>query len=439
MSFLEKMKSREDKNKLSLGYCIMLLVGGMIGSAIFSLSGVTMFQAGPSSVITWVMAGGIMLTYGLLMVELSGKYPRSGGVYVFPRMAFEGKRGRFWGWIACWSFILTNCSCIAFAGINIASYLGVAFPVTGNYQILLAILAILICLALNCIDFTLTGKINAIIVIVLVGTMAAYIGTAFFGGSYEPGKLIPFFSQGNNGNLGFLTVVPTAMVGYNSIIAMAFMVSEVKNPKRNIPRSTVVSMIIVVIVYVLMILSTMGLLTSSYLSKNPDMQYIPMFAACFNFISSVPHLSSIVSISAVLAQLTTMLVCVSLNARAIEAASDDRLLPKWLGRNNRYGVPANAAAAVAAVTCIIACFPEMTSEIVNIGVMINCVTILVTIFAYIAAKGRKVIPWIVMAIVILCNLEDMISGGWIMWAYTGGFLILGILMFLISDRRNQEL
>lgn len=39
-------------NKLKLGSCVMILIGAMFGSAIFSLSGITISNAGPASLLS---------------------------------------------------------------------------------------------------------------------------------------------------------------------------------------------------------------------------------------------------------------------------------------------------------------------------------------------------------------------------------------------------
>ena len=44
----------KDSGKLGLVACIAILTGGCIGSAIFSLSGMTMYYAGPAAIITWI-------------------------------------------------------------------------------------------------------------------------------------------------------------------------------------------------------------------------------------------------------------------------------------------------------------------------------------------------------------------------------------------------
>lgn len=84
-----------NKKKIKLFACVFMLIGGMFGSAIFSLSGITILEAGPSAIISWIVAGVIMLVYGLLVSELAAYFPESGGVYVFPAKAIKGKLGEF--------------------------------------------------------------------------------------------------------------------------------------------------------------------------------------------------------------------------------------------------------------------------------------------------------------------------------------------------------
>ena len=63
-----------------------------------------MTAAGPAAIITWAIAAAIMLCYGLVCAELSTRFPKSGGVFVFPSKALgkTEEQGRLWGWISTW-------------------------------------------------------------------------------------------------------------------------------------------------------------------------------------------------------------------------------------------------------------------------------------------------------------------------------------------------
>lgn len=318
-----------------------MIAGGMIGSSIFSLSGLTMTAAGPAAIITWAIAAAIMLCYGLVCAELSTRFPKSGGVFVFPSKALgkTEEQGRLWGWISTWGYINANIVAIAFAAIYVGTYLSVGFPIFGKLQIPLAIGSIILILVLNSMKFALAGKVNNLLVLGLALTMIAYVIIAFVSGAWDGSTLVPFFTQGSGGSTGFLAMVPTAMTGYGSIVAMAFMVSEVKNPNKNVPKSVLIAMIIVLCLYLGIILATVGMVSAQFLMDNPGMQFIPLYAAAFTKLASIPWVSKLISVAALLALLTTMLTVMSLTSRAIQAAADKGLMPEGLAKNNKAGVP----------------------------------------------------------------------------------------------------
>ena len=85
----------------------MMAIGGMVGSSIFTLSGVTYGMAGSAALVTWFLAGIILLLYALNIAELATTFPKSGGVYVYPHevLGKTPKAKSFAGWIAAWSWL----------------------------------------------------------------------------------------------------------------------------------------------------------------------------------------------------------------------------------------------------------------------------------------------------------------------------------------------
>ncbi|MCI9217477.1 APC family permease [Lachnospiraceae bacterium 42-17] len=436
---------------LGLWTCVAMIAGGMIGSAIFSLSGLTIFQAGPSAVITWVIAAVIMLGYGLICAELSTRFPKSGGVFVFPSKSLgkTEKEGKLWGWISTWGYINANIIAIAFAAIYVGTYLSVGFPVFANMQVPLAVISVLFVLILNSLKFSLTGKVNNLLVLGLAVSMIIYIAVAFGSGAWEAEAMTPFFTQGAGGSTGFLSMVPTAMVAYGSIVAMAFMVSEVKDPNRNVPKSILIAMAIVLALYLGIIIATLGMVSAGFLAENPGMQFIPLYAAAFTKLAAYPWISKVISLAALFALLTTMLTVVSLTSRAIQASALQGVMPKKLGENNKAGVPVYAAILVAVPSMIISCFPQFTSIIVGFAALFAAVTISINCVSLIVARkkfaleegafkapGGNALPVIAMILIVICYIPDIISGGWIIWAYTIVWYVIGIIFYKVRTK-NQ--
>lgn len=333
------MTNKNQGGSLGLWTCVAMIAGGMVGSAIFSLSGLTIYQAGPAAILTWIIAAAIMLCYGLICAELSTRFPKSGGVFVFPSKSLgkSEKEGELWGWISTWGYINANIVAIAFAAIYIGTYLSVGFPIFENMQVPLAIIAVIFITILNSLKFSLAGKVNNILVMGLVVAMVIYVGLAFGSGTWDGAMLTPFFTQGAGGSTGFLAMVPTAMVAYGSIVAMAFMVSEVKNPNKNVPKSILIAMILVLVLYLAIIIATLGMVSAEFLSENPGMQFIPLYAAAFTKLTAYPWISKVISIAALLALLTTMLTVTSLTSRAIQASAEKGDYAAKAGRKQQGG------------------------------------------------------------------------------------------------------
>jgi APA family basic amino acid/polyamine antiporter len=151
---------RSTDGKLGLFDSVHLLVGAMIGSAIFSLSGITILQAGPASILSWILGGVILLAYGLQTAELASRYPQSGGVFAFPAIVLGKTReqGRVWGWVSAWAYLFGCVAGAAFSAIYIGIYLGVAFPRLASLQVPIAIISVLLCGYLNLVRFKITQQ-----------------------------------------------------------------------------------------------------------------------------------------------------------------------------------------------------------------------------------------------------------------------------------------
>lgn len=444
--------SNNDNGKLGLGACVAILTGGCIGSAIFSLSGMTIFYAGPASTVTWIIAAAILGLYGMQVAELSIRYPRSGGVFVFPAKALgkNEEEGKIWGFISAWGYIISNIIAVAFSAIYVGNYLGVGFESLNNLRIPLAIFAIVFCTILNLMKITDAGKYNNILVALLIATMVAYAGIALFGGSWSASNFVPFFTQGAKGTAGFIQAVPNAMVGYGSIVAIAFMVGEVRNPNRTVPRSLAISLALVVSLYLLMIIATTGNLPTQFLIDNPGMRFIPMFAVSFTSLSAVPWLSKLISVSALLALITTMLVVGFLNARAVSSMAEAGMLPKILAKKNKAEVPSVAALVLSAICIVLSCFPGITELLVNLGSLSAAITIIIVCYSLIVARrkvphtagqyqapGGNFLSYLTIILIVASYIPSIYNGTSALWIFTGILYAVGIVIMMVMKSKNK--
>ncbi len=433
---------------IGLFSCIMLIAGGMVGSAIFSLSGLTIYMAGPAAVLSWIIGGFLMLFYGLVCTELASIYPRSGGVFVFPAMAL-GKRaetGILWGWISTWGYIYSNIMATAFSAMYVGIYISAGFDIGMDIVIPAALVSIFLCALINIFNFSFTTRVDTVLVVSLVVSLSVYVFVAFTCGNWDFGSLSPFFTQGALGGTGFLAAAPTAMMGYSAVVAAAFMVSEVRNPRRTISVAMLVAMGIVMVLYISVIVATVGLVSASYLKENPDMTFIPLYAASFTALVDYPWIAKVISVAAVLALFTTIIAMFALSGRTIRAAAEKGLFPVSFSVYGRNGAPVVPVLICAAVSGVVVCFPSFVSYIVSFGVLLTTVTVFINIISLIAARkkdpgkyfilrGGNFIPYALMGILLLCYVPEIISGGWKVWIFSLCWYVLGIVIYLAKKRK----
>ena len=169
--------------------------------------------------------------------------------------------------------------------------------------------------------------------------------------------------------------------------------------------------------------------------------------AAFTKLAGYPWISKVISLAALFALLTTMLTVVSLTSRAIQASALQGVMPEKLGENNKAGVPVYAAVLVAVPSMAISCFPQFTSIIVGfaalfaaVTISINCVSLIVARKKFQLAEGAfkapggNALPVIAMVLIVICYIPDIISGGWIIWAYTIVWYLIGIIFYKVRTK-----
>ena len=210
---------------------------------------------------------------------------------------------------------------MAFSAIYVGIYLGAVYEWANDYIVHFAIISLVFVLLLNLINFKNEGIVNNILVIALLVFMIEFVVICFSNNAFDINKLTPFFDQGHSGKIACLSMVPITLISYSAVVAVAFMASDIKNPNKTIPRASIISIVILAIFYVLIIVATLGLVSADYLSQHPELQMVPLFAACGQLVD-MHWCYYLISTSSVLALITTMTVVCSLNARAIKAAAE---------------------------------------------------------------------------------------------------------------------
>jgi APA family basic amino acid/polyamine antiporter len=127
--------------KLSRGIGVFdataLVVGSMIGSGIFIVSGGIAKQVGSPGwlLVVWIVTGLLTVVGALSYGELAAMMPKAGGQYVYLREAFSPMWGFLYGWTL---FLVIQTGTIAAVAVGFARYLGVLWPKVGESEYLIA-------------------------------------------------------------------------------------------------------------------------------------------------------------------------------------------------------------------------------------------------------------------------------------------------------------
>lgn len=430
-------------DRMGLASCIALIVGACVGSAIFSISGITVWMAGPSAIISWVLAAAIFCAYGMIVTELAGRHPESGGIFMFPKFAFGGSRGKVLGFVSGWGYIVSNIVAIAFSAIYFGAFLKAGFPGIGSER-LLSILSCIVATAIILPGGKQSQYVQNALVVILLAAMSVYCLTAVFGGCLDTGLFKGFFSSGYGGKVGFIKAVPLAIVAYGGAIVIAFVAGDVKEPQRNIPKALFIGISVVSIIYAAVIATVIGTIPAEVLDSSEELRLIPLLTSVSDGnLHSYPYLIKVISVCGSLALLTTMIALLRVNSRAIQAIAGEGLLPKSLTRENKKGTP-TVSLLVMAVVCICLCFfKECSMQMISLGAVLNIISMTVTCLSLPVSRKKAdtsgykaplgtVLPVLVIAIFIACYLPDILSPDKGMWIFTAASYAVGLVAYLIS-------
>ena len=225
---------------LSLPSAIAISIGGML-SGIFVLPGVAFGITGPSVSLAFLIAGICIIPAVLSKAELATAMPKSGGTYVYIDRAFGPLFGVVSG-IGLWLSLLLKS---AFSLVGLSAYLYVLVELDSFYTTIVAIVSLLLVLVLNLFGVKKVGNAQLAIVGVSVTSLVVLIALGFNSVSVVPPT--EFLSDGT---LGFFGGVAFLYISYAGVTKIAAIAGEISQPEKNLPRTMIISLLLIMAVYV---------------------------------------------------------------------------------------------------------------------------------------------------------------------------------------------
>jgi basic amino acid/polyamine antiporter, APA family len=323
------MSQQPIQQKLGLWMLTALVAGNMIGSGIFLLPA-SLAEYGSISLLAWLATAGGALLIALVFAKLGTVMPRMGGPYAYCREAFGdfiGFQMAYNYWIALW----VGNAAIAVA---LTGYLSFFFPFLLKNAVLSCLVSITwvwLVTFINLIGvrhagvFQLLTTILKLIPLLLI----ALVGIFYI----HPHYLADFNISGKTNFAAFSSAATITLWSFIGLESASVPAGHVINPTRNIPRATILGVLIATVVYMLSSIAVMGSMPLSQLAHSTA-PYADAARLMFGPIGS-----SIVALGAVISCLGALNGWILLQGQIPLAAAQDGLFPAIFEKKSANGTP----------------------------------------------------------------------------------------------------
>lgn len=427
------MENSNNKLKKDMGLFVAtaLVVGNMVGSGILMLpSTLAKVSGSGATILAWVITGMGSIFLALSFARLGSKIPKTGGPYEYSKTAF----GDFVGFLNAWLY--WNGSWIGNTAIIIAigSYLAAVIPFFNNSgtNFIFCTAIIWILTYINIKGVSVAGKVQGTITVFKIGIFLFFIAVALFHFKLE--NMLPLFPEGKG--IDTLPAAATstlwAFVGLETASVAA---GEIKNPEKNVARSTILGMIIATVIYMAITIASMGAMSQEALVSSSA----PMADILAQYFGD--GVSSFLNMSIVIGTIGTAIGWILSSARIAYAAGEDGIFPKVFSRvHPKYQTPHVALIISSILTNILLVlnFTQGFSKAFDLIILLATLSYL-PIYAFTAisdivvmAKEEKVIKASVILKKSIVPIIGFIYAIWTIYGSGAETVMYGFLLMMLG-------
>ena len=335
------------KKTLSWYHLVALGVGAIVGTGIYTLTGVGAGLAGPGVILSFLIAGAVCACAALCYAELSTMIPASGSAYTYSYVAM----GEPVAWVIGWSLILEYTLVCAAVAVGWSAHAQGLFKMVGTPDFLLAgphaggiinLPAVIISMAvagLLALGTRESATVNMVLVVIKIAALAVFVALCL--PAFDASHFTPFMPKGFAANpgpdgvkVGVMAAASLIFFAFYGFDAVSTAAEETKNPKRDLTIGIVGSMAACTAIYMIVAAVSIGASRTEVFSASE---------APLVFILETlkhPKIAAGVALAAVIALPTVILAFMYGQSRIFFVMARDGLLPRALSRvNAKTGTP----------------------------------------------------------------------------------------------------
>ncbi|HEX9092569.1 MAG TPA: amino acid permease, partial [Coriobacteriia bacterium] len=347
-----------------------LIIGSIIGVGIFSLP-YSLASYGPISLLAMGLATIGALALAFMFAVMSRRMPASGGPYAYARAAF----GNATGFANAWSYWIT-----AWAG-NAAIAVGWVFYVehflnkggTTGWSIVIAMFGLWIPAAINLTGIRNMGSFQVVTTVLkfVPLLLMATVGLFFIKGA----NFTPWNTSGDSSLSAIGGAMAICLFSYLGVETAAVAAGKVRDPERNVPRSTIFGTGASAVVYMLSLIAVFGILPATALAQ--DANRASYSVAANTIVGGGSWAGDIVAIAVIISGIGALNGWTMICAEMPLAAARDGLFPAVFGRVSERKVPALgiiSSTALASVAVVVSYMGTSGSTVFTTLVLMTGIT-----------------------------------------------------------------
>ena len=341
------MENKQLQKNLGIAAALSTVVGMVIGGGVFfkPQAVYTLTGGAPGlGILAWIIAGIMTITAGLTAAEVSAAIPKTGGMMVYIEEIYGKKLGFLTGWMQTVLFFPATAAAIAVMFGQQAALLlnnsSLVMPMTIGVILLIGIL--------NTFGSKTSGAIQTVSTVCKLIPLGLIIVFGFIKGSGDNPIMNPLVAEGIRpmGVIGQLLVA--ILFAYDGWINVGALAGEMKNPGKDLPKSIIGGLSIVMAINVVINLAYLWVLPASELA-----QYASPASIVAEKIFG-PVGGKLINVGILVSVFGCLNGYLLTGPRIPYTLANQKLLPATFGKLNKNGVPANATLFMVVLSVIYA-------------------------------------------------------------------------------------